>query len=71
MAVTAEHQERSAIEDVGGHVGRTIEATFMRRPSWQELAWDAVLAGAALMETVSPPAAVAGAAVNRLIHAAR
>ena len=71
MATTAEHQEHSAIEDVGGHVGRTLEATLSQRPGWPEVAWDAVLVGAALMEAVSPPAAIAGAVLNRLLHAAR
>jgi hypothetical protein len=61
----------SAIADVGGHVGHTLEATVTQPPGWQELAWDAVLVGGALVEAVSPPAAVAGAVVNRLIHAAR
>ena len=61
----------SAIADVGGHVGRTLEAAVTRPPGWQELAWDAVLVGAAVVEAVSPPAAIASAAVNRLIHVAR
>jgi hypothetical protein len=55
--------------DVGGHVGRVLEAAVTQPPGWQELAWDAVLVGAALVRA-DPPAAIAGAAVNRLIHAA-
>jgi hypothetical protein len=61
----------SAIADVGGHVGRTVEAAVTQTPGWQELPWDGVLLGATLVEGVSPPAAIASAAVNRLIHAAR
>ena len=60
-----------AIGDVGGHVGRTLEATVTQPPRWQELAWDAVLVGAAVVEAVSPPIAIAGVALNRLIHSAR
>jgi hypothetical protein len=62
---------QSRIGDVGGHVGHTLEATVTQRPGWQELAWDAVLVGATLVEAVSPPVAVAGIALNRLIHTAR
>jgi hypothetical protein len=62
---------RSVINDVGGRVGHTLEATVTDPPGWRELTWDAVLIGAALVEAVSPPAAIAGAALNRLIHAAR
>lgn len=64
-------EERSVINDVGGRVGQTLEATVTRPPGWQELAWDAVLVGATVVEAVSPPVAIAGAALNRLIHAAR
>jgi hypothetical protein len=65
------HQDRSAIGDVGGQVGHTLEGLVIRTPGRGELAWDAVLAAAAIFEAVSPPAAVAGVVVNRLIHAGR
>ena len=59
------------IDDVGGHLGRTVEVAVTKPPGWEELAWDAALAGAALVGAVSPPAAIASAAVNRVIHATR
>lgn len=82
MATGTVDRARSAIEDVGGqvgrtvedaggHVGRTLEASLTERPTWPELAWDAMLVAATLAEALSPPAAIAGAALNRLIHAAR
>jgi hypothetical protein len=82
MATGTRKQARSLAEDVGGqvgqtveevgrHAGRTLEASLTQRPSWPELAWDAMLVGATLAEAVSPPAAIAGAALNRLIHTAR
>jgi hypothetical protein len=46
---------RSVINDVGGRVGHTLEATVTDPPGWRELTWDAVLIGAALVEAVSPP----------------
>jgi hypothetical protein len=72
MAAKGEaEQDRSMIGDVGGLVGHTLEGTITQRPDWPELAWDAVLVGATLVEVVTPPVAVAGAVLNRLIHAAR
>jgi hypothetical protein len=72
MAAKAESAgERSADGDVGAQVGRTLEAAVTRPPGRQELTWNAVLAGAALVGLVSPPAAIVGVGVNRLIHAAR
>ena len=65
------NQQRSMIGDVGGQVGHTLEGVVTRTPNRGELAWDGVLAAAAIFEVVNPPAAVAGAVVNRLIHAAR
>ena len=65
------HQRRSMIGDVGGPVGHTLEGVVIGTPDRSELAWDAVLAAAAMFEAVSPAAAVAGIVVNRLIHAAR
>lgn len=64
---TKNDRARSAV----GDVGRTLEATVTQPPSWRELAWDGVLVGAVVVEAVSPPVAIAGAALNRLIHAAR
>lgn len=71
MAKTQNARDRSVIGDVGGHVGHTLEASVTQPPGWQELAWNGVLVGAALVEAVSPPVAIAGAVLNRLIHAAR
>ena len=72
MTAEAERaNEGSAGGDVGAQVGRTLEAAVTRPPDRQELTWHAVLAGAALVGIVSPPAAIVGAGVNRLIHAAR
>jgi hypothetical protein len=64
-------EARAVVSEVGGRVGRTLEASVTEPPSRPELIWDAVLVGATLVEAVSPPAAIAGVALNRLIHAAR
>ena len=62
---------RSGIAEVGARVGQTLETSVTQPPGWQEIAWDAALLGATVVEAVSPPVAIAGMALNRVIHAVR
>jgi hypothetical protein len=64
-------QANGVLKEASGHVTQTIEATVTERPSRPELIWDLALLGAGALEAISPPAALAGIAVNRLLHAAK
>ena len=59
------------LKEASGHVARTAEATVTEKPSRQEVIWDLALLGAGALEAISPPAALAGIAVNRLLHVAK
>lgn len=67
----AEIGQQAMGSDVGGRIRDTLEGSVTKMPDRKELAWDALLAGAAIFEAVSAPVAIAGMALNRLIHAAR
>lgn len=64
-------QANGALKDASSHVARTVEATVTEKPSRQEVIWDAALLGAGVLEAISPPAALVGIAVNRLLHVAK
>jgi hypothetical protein len=64
-------QGNGMLKEASGHVARTAEATVTEKPSRQEVIWDLALLGAGALEAISPPAALAGIAVNRLLHAAK
>jgi hypothetical protein len=64
-------QANGAPMEASDHVTRTVEATVTEPPSRQEVIWDAALLAAAALEAVSPPAALVGIAVNRVVHVAK
>jgi hypothetical protein len=64
-------QADGALKDASGHVTRTVEATVTEKPSRQEVIWDAALLGGGALGAISPPAALVGIAVNRLLHVAK
>jgi hypothetical protein len=64
-------QANGALKEASDHVTRTVEATVTEPPSRQEVIWDAALLAAAALEAVSPPAALVGIAVNRVVHVAK
>jgi len=57
--------------EIPGHIGGTIEGMVTEPPSRQEVWMDAALVAAGIAELVSPPVAIAGIALNRLVRAAR
>ena len=60
-----------ALKEASDHVTRTVEATVTEPPGRQELIWDAALLAAGALEAISPPVALVGIAVNRLVHVAK
>jgi hypothetical protein len=68
---TATKQPRGALDGASEHVGHTVQATVTERPSRAEMALDAAMLAAAVAEWVSPPVAIAGMALNRLVHVAK
>lgn len=64
-------QTNGVLKDAAGHVGQTVEATVTEKPSRQELILDLTFLAAGALEAISPPAAVAGIAVNRLVRVAK
>jgi hypothetical protein len=74
MATSTSQRKQQAdgvLKEASDHVTHTIEASVTEKPSRQELIWDLALLGAGALEAISPPAALAGIAVNRLLHVAR
>jgi hypothetical protein len=53
------------------HLSQTVQASVMEPPTKQEVVLDAALVVAGVAEFVSPPVAVAGFALNRLVHHAK
>ena len=64
-------KQRNGIADVPRRVGRTVEATVTEPPNRAETALDVALIGAAVLELLSPPLALAGIALNRIVHVAK
>jgi len=50
---------------------RTLDATVAEKPRMPEMAFDLALLEAGALEAISPPAAIAGIIVNRLVHVAK
>ena len=74
MATATNQRKRQGdgvLKEASGHVAHTIEATVTEKPSRQEMILDLALLAAGALEAISPPAAVAGIAVNRLVHVAK
>jgi len=70
MATTTK-QPQGMLGGATGHVGHTMQATVTERPGRAEVAFDAALIAGGIMELVSPPVAIAGIALNRLVHVAK
>jgi hypothetical protein len=68
---TAAKQPRGVLGEASEHVGHTVQATVTEPPGRVEMALDAALLAAAVAEFVSPPVAIAGMALNRLVHVAK
>ena len=64
-------QQQNGLRDVPRHVGQTVEASITEPPSRAETVLDVALVGAAVLEVVSPPVALAGIALNRIAHVGR
>lgn len=64
-------QGNGVLKEAPGRVTRAVEATVTEKPSRQEVIWDVALLGASTLEAISPPAALVGIAVNRLLHVAK
>jgi hypothetical protein len=64
-------QTNGALKEASGRVTQTIEATVTEKPGRPEVIWDAALLAAGALEAISPPAALVGIAVNRLVHVAK
>jgi hypothetical protein len=60
-----------ALKQASGRITRTVEASVTEKPSRQEVIVDAALLAAGALEAISPPAAVAVIALNRLVHVAK
>ena len=74
MATSTSQRKQQAdgvLKEASDHVTHTIEASVTEKPSRQELIWDLALLGAGALGAISPPAAIAGIAVNRLLHVAK
>ena len=74
MATATRQRKQEAngvLKEASDHVTHTIEATVTEKPSRQEVIWDVALLGAGMLEAISPPAALVGIAVNRLLHVAK
>jgi hypothetical protein len=64
-------QANGVLKEASDHVTQTVEATVTEKPSRQEVIWDVALVAAGAVEAISPPAALVGIAVNRLVHVAK
>jgi len=64
-------QGNGMLKEASGHVARTAEATVTEKPSRQEVIVDVALLAAGALEAISPPAAIVGIALNRLVHVAK
>ena len=73
MAASTSQRKRAngAPKEASDHVTQTIEATVTEPPCRQEMIWDVALLAAGALEAISPPAALVGIAVNRLVHVAK
>jgi len=70
-ATKSHKQGNGLLKDAPGHVVKTLDATVTEKPSRPEMAFDLALLAAGALEAISPPAAVAGIIVNRLVHVAK
>jgi hypothetical protein len=59
------------LKEASGYITQTVEATVTEKPSRQEVVFGMALLAAGALEAISPPAALAGIAVNRLVHVAK
>jgi hypothetical protein len=74
MATSAsqrKQQTNGVLKDAAGHVAQTVEATVTAKPTRGEVVLDVALIAAGVLEAISPPAAVVGIAVNRLVRVAK
>jgi hypothetical protein len=74
MATAVRHshkQENGLLKDAPRHITKTLDATVTEKPSRPEMAFDLLLVTAAALEAISPPAAIAGMVLNRVVHAAK
>lgn len=73
MATSTQRKQQGnrVLKEASGHATYTAEATLTEMPSRQEVIWDVALLGAGALEAISPPAALLGIAVNRLLHVAK
>jgi hypothetical protein len=59
------------LREAPGRIVKTLDATVTEKPSRSEVVFDVALLAAGTLEAISPPAALAGVVVNRLIHVAK
>jgi len=64
-------QGNGVLKEPSDHVTNTVEASVTEKPGRQEMIVDVALVAAWALEAISPPAALAGIAVNRLLHVAK
>jgi hypothetical protein len=71
VPTATKERPRGMLGGASEHVGHTVQATVTEPPTRAEVALDAALLAAAVAEIVSPPLAIAGMALNRLVHVAK
>jgi hypothetical protein len=67
----ASQRQRGVIDEASERVGQTMQASVTEPPGKPELALDAAMLAATVVGAVSPPVALAGMALNRLVHVAK
>lgn len=60
-----------ALKQASDRITHTIEASVTEKPIRQEVILDVAIVAAGVLEVISPPAAIAGIALNRLVHVAK
>ena len=73
MAATrqSKQQANGRLKEASDQVTHAIEASVTERPGRQEMVFDVALLAAGALEVISPPAALVGVLVNRLVHVTR
>lgn len=64
-------QQQRAPSGAPEHLTQTLKASVTESPTKQEVAVDAALIFAGIAEIISPPVAIGGLALNRLVHHAK
>jgi hypothetical protein len=64
-------QPNGVLKEASDRVTHTVEAAVTEKPGRQEVILDVALLAAGALEAISPPVALAGIAVNRLLHVAK